>query len=90
MLGYDLVAPENRPRTVNGSRLIFAPRPAVIGAPPLAAEATAYDRIFHIDWMIALGETFRENVRNPSATGLDLHANAALGQILHNLEARRA
>jgi hypothetical protein len=89
MLGYDTVAPEKRPRTVNGSRLIFAPRPAVIGAPSLAAEATAYDRIFHIDWMIALGETFRENVRNPSSTGLDLHANAALGQILQNLEARR-
>jgi hypothetical protein len=90
MLGFDAVAPENRPRTANGSRIIFAPRPAVIGPPPLAAEATAYDRIFHIDWMIALGETFRENVRNPSSTGLDLQANAALGQILQHLEARRA
>jgi hypothetical protein len=90
MLGYDAVAPENRPRTANGGRIIFAPRPPVTGLPPLAAEATAYDRTFHIDWMIALGETFRENARSPSSTGLDLQANAALGDILVHLEARRA
>jgi hypothetical protein len=89
-LGYDQLPPEKRPTLPKGGRRIFAARAPVVGMPPLAAQAAAYDKTFHIDWMCAMAETFRDNARDPSATGLDFQANAALGSILARFETQQA
>lgn len=49
--------------------------------------AAAYDYTFHIDWIFAMARLFEDNVQDPSASGLDIPANAALGAILLQLEA---
>lgn len=86
-LGYDRLPPEQRPKTPNGTRLIFAPRPPVKGLPSLGDQPAPFDRTFHIDWMTALARAMEENVQDPGAGAIDIVQNEALGGILSRLEA---
>jgi hypothetical protein len=90
MLGYDRLEPGKRPKTPNGSRTIFAPRPPVSGLPPLGERPAPYDSTFHVDWMIAITRTMEENVMDAGSSTLDIVQNAALGEILQRLESATA
>lgn len=85
MLGFDTVAPERRPKTPNGSRLIFAPRPPVNGLPSIGAQPTPYDSRFHVDWMTAIVRTMEDNVQDASSGRIDVEQNALLGRLLQSL-----
>jgi len=86
-LDFDRVPLDRRPRPSGSDRAVFAPRPPVQGQPALGEVPAAYDYLFHIDWIFAMARLFEDNVQDPSASGLDLPANDALGRILRQLEA---
>jgi len=86
MLGFDALPPDQRPRTPNGSRLIFAPRPAIQGLPPIGPQPTPYDSRFHVDWMTAIARTMEDNVQDAASGRIDVEQNARLGRILRRLE----
>ena len=86
-LDFDRVPLDRRPRPSGSDRAVFAPRPAVQGQPALGEVPAAYDYLFHVDWIFAMARLFEDNVQDPSASGLDLPANDALGRILRQLEA---
>jgi hypothetical protein len=87
MLGYDRLPAAERPKTLTGTRTIFAPRPPVRGLPPLEDRATPYDKTFQNDWMAAIAWTMEENVQDAGSRKIDIAQNAALGQILTRLNA---
>ena len=90
MLGYNRLPPDQRPKTRNGNRTIFAPRLAVSGLPPLGPQPAPYDRTFHVDWMTAIARTMEENVQDVGSGTIDIVQNAALGKILQRLESLAA
>ena len=85
MLGFDRLAPAQRPEVPRVGRRIFAPRMAATGLPQLGDERASYDRTFHVDWMIAIAQAFEDNVQDARSSGLDIAANQALGGILAQL-----
>ncbi len=87
MLDFDRLPLDRRPRPGGSERAVFAPRPPVQGQPMLGDVPAAYDYQFHVDWIVAAARLFEDNVQDPSASGLDIEANAALGALLRRLEA---
>jgi hypothetical protein len=87
MLDFDRLPLDRRPRPTGSDRAVFTPRPPIQGQPALGEVAAAYDYTFHVDWIFAMARLFEDNVQDPSAFGLDIPANAALGAILLQLEA---
>lgn len=87
MLDFDRLPLDRRPRPTGSDRAVFTPRPPIQGQPALGEVAAAYDYTFHVDWIFAMARLFEDNVQDPSASGLDIPANAALGAILLQLEA---
>lgn len=86
-LDFDRLPPDQRPRPGGSERAVFAPRPPVQGQPALGDTPAPYDYQFHVDWIVAIARLFEDNVQDPSASGLDIEANAALGALLRRLEA---
>ncbi|MBV9758033.1 MAG: hypothetical protein JO047_13345 [Alphaproteobacteria bacterium] len=87
MLGYDRLAPAERPLLPDGSRRIFRPRADLVGLPQLGPSEAPYDTEFHLDWITAIGCVFEDNVRDAASGDLDIAANERLGSILGRLEA---
>jgi hypothetical protein len=89
-LGYDRRPVEKRPQVEadTGVRAVFAPRPPVVGLPPLGPTAEPYDVMFHVDWMHAVFRMFEENISDGPEGGVDEDTNGALGRILARLEAK--
>ncbi len=86
MLDFDAVPEDRRPPRPNGSGgAIFASRPPLKGQPELGDAPVPYDYTFHVDWIVAMARLFEDNVQDPSASGLDIAANEALGAILIKL-----
>jgi hypothetical protein len=86
-LDFDRMPLDHRPRPAGSSRAVFTPRPPLQGQPVLGEVPAAYDTLFHIDWIVGMARLFEDNVQEPSASGLDIGANEALGGILRQLEA---
>ncbi len=86
MLDFDRMPLDRRPRPGGTERAVFAPRPPVQGQPVLGDVPAPYDYQFHVDWIVAVARLFEDNVQDPSASGLDIEANAALGTLLRRLE----
>ncbi len=84
-LGFGDLPPERRPRVAD--RIVFAPRPAVHGLPPLGAKPAPYDRIFHADWITALARTMEDNVQDAASGPIDVEQNSRLGRVLQKLAA---
>ena len=87
MLGFGELAPERRPSLPNGSRTIFAARPAVQGLPPIGPKPMPYDGRFHVDWMTAVARTMEDNVQDAASGPIDVARNERLGRILAGLGA---
>lgn len=87
MLDFDQMPLDRRPRPGGSERAVFAPRPPIQGQPVLGDTPAPYDYQFHVDWIVAMARLFEDNVQDPSASGLDIEANAALGALLRRLEA---
>jgi len=87
MLDFDRIPLDRRPRPTGSDRAVFTPRPPLQGPPALGDVAAPYDYTFHVDWIFAMARLFEDNVQDPSASGLDIPANAALGVILDHLAA---
>ena len=85
MLGFDRIPAAKRPQTADGAWRIFAPRPPVVGLPPLGPTQAPYEETFLIDWMTALGQTFKDNVSDLASGAIDLKANETLGALLRRL-----
>ncbi len=85
-LDFDRIPLDRRPKPTGSGRAVFTPRPAMQGQPMLGETPSAYDYAFHIDWIFAMARLFEDNVQDPSASGLDIPANEALGGILRQLE----
>ena len=81
-LGYGDMPPEQRPRAGRTERPVFAPRPAVNGAPQLGAQPEPYDKQFHVDWISAFARLVEDNVTAPGGEQVDVVQNARLGKIL--------
>ncbi len=86
MLDFDRMPLDQRPRPTNSDRAVFTPRPPIQGQPVLGDAPAPYDYVFHIDWIFAVARLFEDNVQDPSASGLDIPANTALGALLQRLE----
>ena len=87
-LGFDRLEEARRPAVGAagpGQRRIFAARPVVQGLPPLAAQPSPYDRVFHVDWMAAFVRMMEDNVSDRSAEDFDHAANDALGALVTRL-----
>lgn len=85
MLDFDRLPLDRRP--TGSGRAVFTPRPPLQGQPVLGEVPAPYDYAFHVDWIFAVARLFEDNVQDPSASGLDIGANEALGGILRRLEA---
>ena len=85
MLDFDRVPLAQRPKAAGTDRPVFMPRPPIQGQPVLDARPAAYDQAFHVDWILAAARMFEDNVQDPSASGLDITANEALGALLRQL-----
>ncbi len=86
MLDFDRMPLDRRPRPAGNDRAVFTPRPPIQGQPVLGEVPAPYDYVFHIDWIFAMAPLFEDNVQDPSASGLDIPANTALGTLLRRLE----
>jgi len=86
MLDFDRMPLDRRPRPSGTDRAVFTPRPPVQGQPALGDVPAPYDYLFHVDWIVAFARLCEDNVQDPSASGLDIAANAALGVLLRRLE----
>ncbi len=87
MLDFDRLPLDRRPRPGGSERAVFAPRLPIQGQPALGDTPAPYDYQFHVDWIVAMARLFEDNVQDPSASGLDIEANAALGDLLRRMEA---
>jgi hypothetical protein len=85
-LGFDQLEEARRPAVGAGQRRIFAARPAVRGLPALGEQPSAYDRAFHVDWMVAFARMMEDNVSDRSAEVFDHHANDLLGAVVKRLQ----
>ncbi len=86
MLDFDRMPLDRRPRPTGSDRAVFTRRPPIQGQPVLGEVPAPYDYVFHIDWIFAVARLFEDNVQDPSASGLDIPANTALGALLRRLE----
>ena len=82
-IGFGELPAGQRPRA--GERIVFAPRPAIHGLPPLSDRPSPYDRTFHVDWITAMARTMEDNVRDAASGPVDIEQNSRLGRVLRKL-----
>ena len=86
-LGYDALAPEQRPMLAleSGPRPLFPPRAVPRGGPQLGEQQSTYDQDYYTDWIRAFLDLVERNARNRAGRDIDLAANQRLGDLLTRL-----
>ncbi|MER2526394.1 MAG: virulence factor SrfC family protein [Candidatus Competibacter denitrificans] len=86
-LGYDALAPEQRPTLAleSGPRPLFPPRTVPRGGPQLGEQQSTYDQDYYTDWIRAFLDLVERNARNRAGRDIDLAANQRLGDLLTRL-----
>jgi len=87
-MGFDLVAPEQRPESgVQEGRRLFVRPPAPDEIPLLDETNSAYEAAYCDDWADAFLATVEANVKNVGGAQMNMEANIRLGNILKALRA---
>lgn len=86
-LGYDALAPEQRPTLAleSGPRPLFPPRAVPRGGPQLGEQQSTYDQDYYTDWIRGFLDLVERNARNRAGGDIDLAANQRLGDLLTRL-----
>ncbi|MDS4026361.1 MAG: virulence factor SrfC family protein [Candidatus Contendobacter sp.] len=86
-LGYDAVAPEQRPilPLESGPRPVFPPRTVPRGGPQLGEQPSSYDQDYYTDWIRGFLDLVERNARTRDGAEVDLAANRWLGEMLARL-----
>jgi hypothetical protein len=87
-LGFDLLAPEQRPESgVQEGRRLFVRPPAADEIPVLDEANSAYEASYCDDWADGFLATVEANVKNVGGAQMNMEANMRLGDILKALRA---
>ncbi|MDS4021393.1 MAG: virulence factor SrfC family protein [Candidatus Competibacter sp.] len=86
-LGYDALAPEQRPMLPleSGPRPVFPPRAVPRGGPQLGEQPSTYDQDYYTDWIRSFLDLVERNARTRGGGEVDLAANRRLGELLARL-----
>lgn len=86
-LGYDALAPEQRPvlPVESGPRPVFPPRAVPRGGPQLSEQQSTYDQDYYTDWIRAFLDLVERNAKSRDGVEVDLAANRRLGELLARL-----
>jgi len=86
-LGYDALAPEQRPMLAleGGPRPVFPPRTVPRGGPQLGEQPSTYDQDYYTDWIRSFLDLVEHNARTRGGAEVDLAANRRLGELLARL-----
>ncbi len=86
-LGYDALAPEQRPvlPLESGTRPVFPPRAVPRGGPQLSEQQSTYDQDYYTDWIRAFLDLVERNASSRDGVEVDLAANRRLGELLARL-----
>lgn len=86
-LGYDALAPEQRPvlPVESGPRPVFPPRAVPRGGPQLSEQQSTYDQDYYTDWIRAFLDLVERNAKSRDGVEVDLAANRRLSELLARL-----